>query len=144
MGARRQGRIETVKLLYQMDMGQRFDDLDWAISNHFAHISKETSAQVREFAEVHCRGIVADKVKIDECIEKSSKNWRIARMSLVDRNVLRLAVHELMRPDGPPVDVVLDEAIEVGKTLGSSESASFINGVMEGVRRSLSVNQKPS
>lgn len=137
MGARREGRIETVKLLYQLDMGQRYDELEWLIDNHFSHISNQVSSQVRDFAIAHCRAVVGDRENIDRRIEQSSKNWRISRMSLVDRNVLRLAMYELMKADGPPVDVVLNEAIEVGKTLGSSESASFINGVLEGARRAL-------
>ena len=133
MGARREGRIETVKLLYQLDLGQRFDELDWVISHHFSHISNTVSRQAREFAETLCRAVVADRITIDELLEQSSKNWRIERMSLVDRNVLRVAICELRQGDGPPTDVVLNEAIEIGKMLGSSESAAFINGVLDGI-----------
>src|SRR5207244_12236894 len=77
------------------------------------------------------RGVKSDRTQIDELIQKSSSNWKLDRMARVDRNILRLAVYEILRRADVPVRVTLNEAIELGKKFGSEESSAFVNGVLD-------------
>lgn len=79
---------------------------------------------------------LAHREEIDELIEEQARNWRLERMSVVDRNILRLAVYELLFEHDVPELVVIDEAIELAKTFGSDESGSFVNGVLDGLLKS--------
>lgn len=132
MGLRRDGRVAAVQLLYDLDTRADFALVETVLEQHFAHHGGELEPTARAFAERLCRGVVARRVEIDGLLERASPNWRVARMSRVDRNVLRVAAFELLSgaPDAPP-QVVLDEAVEIGKAYGSSESRAFINGVLD-------------
>ena len=92
---------------------------------------------VREAAEALVRGVAGHRRQIDEAIEAVSVNWRLDRMAKVDRNVLRLAVHELLHRPDVPVKVVIDEAIELGKKFGSESSGAFVNGVLDRIAAGL-------
>jgi transcription antitermination protein NusB len=92
---------------------------------------------VREFAEPLIAGMVEHLDQIDECIRKYCENYNLDRISAVDRNVLRLAIYEMLyRDDIPPV-VSINEAIELAKTFGGAESGSFVNGILDRVRKDL-------
>ncbi len=78
---------------------------------------------------------------MDEVIEEVSSNWRLDRMARVDRNVLRLAVYELLRTD-VPVKVVINEAIELGKKFGSESSGAFVNGVLDKIAAGLAPERR--
>lgn len=93
--------------------------------------------RAREFAEHLVRGTVSDLAAIDPLLSGAAANWRLDRMALVDRLILRLAVFELRHePDTPPA-VVINEAIELARTFSGDESVGFINGVLDGVRKAL-------
>mgnify|MGYP001005609848 FL=1 len=77
------------------------------------------------------RGVVGRREEIDQLIERHSLHWRVERMSRVDRNVLRLAVYELLDHEEAPARVILNEAIELAKRYGSEESGAFINGILD-------------
>lgn len=83
------------------------------------------------------RGVHRRLEEIDELIRGESVNWRLERMGAVDRNVLRLALYELLEDPSTPVAVVLDEAVELAKIYGGEESGAFVNGVLDGIRRRL-------
>ncbi len=83
------------------------------------------------------RGVMAYSDRIDAIIERFSDNWRINRMACVDRNVLRLAVYELLFCEDIPPKVAINEAIDVGKKFGGEESGSFVNGIMDGIRMAI-------
>jgi N utilization substance protein B len=92
---------------------------------------------VREFAEPLIAGMVEHLDQIDERIRKYCENYNLDRISAVDRNVLRLAIYEMLyRDDIPPV-VSINEAIELAKTFGGAESGSFVNGILDRVRKDL-------
>jgi N utilization substance protein B len=95
--------------------------------------SLEADEAVRSFAERLVNGVLADREAIDRRIVEAAEHWRIERMAVVDRNVLRLAVCELLWREIPPA-VVIDEAIEIAKRFGSEESGGFINGILDSVR----------
>jgi N utilization substance protein B len=92
-------------------------------------------AETREFSESLVMGVFADRQVLDQWIGNSTAHWRIERMAVVDRNVLRMAVHELRQQPTPPAAVIIDEAIEVAKKFGSEESGAFINGILDAVRK---------
>ena len=80
-------------------------------------------------------GVVQERPRLDRAISDQARHWRLERMAVVDRNVLRLAVWELFFDADTPPPVVIDEAVEVARRFGSEQSASFINGILDAVRR---------
>ncbi len=91
----------------------------------------EAPAEARPFAERLVEGVFHGREEIDNRITSASENWRLERMSVVDRNVLRLAVYEMLYCEDIPPKVSINEAIDLGKTFGSEESGSFINGILD-------------
>ncbi len=137
MGARRTGRERALQALYQLEMapGTPAEALAsaWSAS---AEEGKPDPDAVR-FAQELVDGVRAHQAEIDELIEKHSHNWRLDRMSRIDRNVLRLGVFELKyRPDIPK-QVSLNEAVELGKNFGTEESSAFVNGLLDRVAAAL-------
>jgi N utilization substance protein B len=118
-------------MLFQIDMA---GDVPADVYPHFWR-EHEAEPEVREFAQGLVEGVMRERETLDRIIAGSVEHWRIERMAVVDRNILRVAVYELAwLPETPPV-VVLDEAIEVGKKFGSEQSGSFINGILDAVRK---------
>ena len=130
---RTKARERAVQALYQLDVTA--SDLDEALAR-FWRSFEPVEREVRELAEALVRGVAENRREIDDAIEEASSNWRLDRMARVDRNVLRLAVWELLRTD-VPVKVVINEAIELGKKYGSESSGAFINGVLDRVAAAL-------
>lgn len=131
MGLRRQGRELALQLLYQVEMTR--DPAPEVVRRFW---SAQSHARVaREFAEVLVFGTLEQLPAIDQRIAGATENWRLERMAVVDRNVLRMAIYELLFQDQTPPAVVIDEAIEVVRKYGAPESAPFINGVLDAVRR---------
>ena len=96
---------------------------------------QEAGEDVRAFAERLVLGVSGERRWLDRAIAVSATHWRIERMAVVDRNVLRMAVYEMLHDVPTPAAVVIDEAIEVAKKFGSEESGAFINGILDDVRR---------
>jgi N utilization substance protein B len=121
-------------MLYQRDIGKH--DCRY-ILNSFWEMN-EHSPQVREFATHLFEGSVARLKEIDELIQSHAENWRLSRMAAVDRNILRLAVYELLSEDKTPSTVVINEALEVARKFSTHESAQFVNGILDSIRKHLS------
>ena len=127
-------------MLFQIDMA------GGAPAEVYPHFWKEHEAEdeVKSFAQGLVDGVMKEREGLDRIIAGSVDHWRIERMAVVDRNILRVAVYELAwLPDTPSV-VVLDEAIEVGKKYGSEQSGSFINGILDAVRKRIERGEVPS
>jgi N utilization substance protein B len=82
-------------------------------------------------------GVLETKGQIDALVERFSQNWNISRMSCVDRNVMRIAVYEMLYCDDIPPKVSINEAVDIGKKFGTQESGAFINGIMDSIREAL-------
>ena len=135
MAAKRtKSRERALQALYQIDVAST--DLEEALAR-FWRSFEPVERVVRQTAEALVRGVAAHRRQIDEAIEAVSVNWRLDRMAKVDRNVLRLAVHELLHRPDVPVKVVIDEAIELGKKVGSESSGAFVNGVLDRIAAGL-------
>jgi N utilization substance protein B len=131
-GARRRARGYALQVLYSLD-GSDPPDLELMLGHYWdAFDHAEDDAAAVEFAEALVRGTMAARDTIDEVVQNASRNWRIERMSRVDRNILRLATYELTAADVEvPVRVVINEAIELAKRFGASDSPSFVNGILD-------------
>jgi N utilization substance protein B len=135
---RTRARERALQALYQIDVAaEGIDDALAAFWKSFEPVERE----VRDLAEGLVRGVAAHRRAVDEAIEEASSNWRLDRMARVDRNVLRLAVFELLQTD-VPVKVVINEAIELGKKFGSESSGAFVNGVLDRVAAGLSAERR--
>ena len=88
---------------------------------------------LRAFTKDLVRGVCENRNHIDKLIKKASKNWRLERMSRVDRSILRLSIYEMLFMDDIPHKVSIDEAVELGKKFGTEESGAFINGVLDNI-----------
>jgi len=129
-GTRRTGRSYALQLLYARD-GDTSNDLASAAVNWVDEFELEVDGPAQTFARDLVAAAVARSTEIDELIVSASKNWRIDRMSRVDRNILRLGACELLAFHDVPVKVVINEAVELAKRFGTGESSAFVNGVLD-------------
>lgn len=129
MSSRRRGRELALQILYQLDMVRA--DVNEAIKAFWGLQESIPSEDTKEFCEDLARGASEHSEEIDRLIEDAASNWRISRMAVVDRNILRLAVYELLYREDIPSTVTINEAIELGKMFGTEESGAFINGVLD-------------
>lgn len=114
-------------------------------SDVFAEFWSGTDAgeEVRERAEALVRGVEHERQRLDSVVAAATEHWRIERMAVVDRNVLRMAVFEMLDDPDVPRVVAIDEAIEIARKYGSEESAAFINGILDAVLRRVDRGEIP-
>ncbi len=135
MATRRDAREWALQIVFSLDLNTR-SDLERVFDDFFV-VQPVDDDSTRGFAEALVRGVVRERKTIDEAIERYAEHWRMSRMGVVDRNVLRIAVYELMFcPDVPPA-VVINEAIDIAKYFSHSESGRFVNGILDRARRDL-------
>jgi transcription antitermination protein NusB len=127
MGTRRKGRELALQALYQIEITG--DASAAAVDLFLSHF--EGSPQAKEFARRLVSGVVSQRPDIDRLIEKCTENWKLMRIAKVDLLILRMAAYELIFCPDIPLNVSLDEAIEMGKRFGTGDSGSFINGVLD-------------
>jgi N utilization substance protein B len=136
MPARHRSRQRALQVLFLWD--QRKQEISEAISSFYETLgSEEDQPQATspdEFMETLVRGAAAQSNEIDRRITEKSDNWRLERMPVVDRNILRLAIYEMSELQ-TPAPVVIDEALELARQFSGDESVSFINGVLDAVHR---------
>lgn len=135
MGQRRQSREIALQMLYQMEMtGEippRAIELFYQLVTDGEEKIQDIPAPVRPFAERLVTGVYAHREEIDRRIVAASENWRLERMSIIDRNILRIAVFEMLYCLEIPPKVSINEAIDLGKTFGNPDSGAFINGILD-------------
>ena len=129
-GVRRTGRAYALQLLYARD-GDASTDVTNAAGSWASEFELEIEPAAQQFAKDLVSAATQRAPEIDELIGSSSKNWRIDRMSRVDRNILRLGACELLAFKDVPVKVVINEAVELAKRFGTAESSAFVNGVLD-------------
>jgi N utilization substance protein B len=129
MGARRKARELALQMLYQHDLSGNTAD---AIIGTFEDLQK-SKANTREFAVRIFRGTLDNMDRIDEMITAQADNWRLSRMAVVDRNIIRMSVYEFLHEADTPKLVIIDEAIEIAKKFGTQKSSQFINGILDGI-----------
>ncbi|HEY8130718.1 MAG TPA: transcription antitermination factor NusB [Thermoanaerobaculia bacterium] len=129
MGARRKARELALQMLYQHDLSGNTPD---TIVSTFEDLQK-SKPNTREFATKIFKGTVDNLEKIDEMIAQQADNWRLSRMAVVDRNIIRMSIYEFLHEEDTPKLVIIDEAIEIGKKFGTQKSSQFINGILDGI-----------
>ena len=145
VASRRQARALALQILYAGD-GDTETDVGAAIAAWPADFELEIDDEGRELAHRLASGAVTGGAAIDERIAAASRNWRLERMGRVDRNILRLAVGELVGAPDTPVRVVINEAVELAKRFGTADSPAFVNGLLDRIAAGLGRDreQKPA
>ncbi|MBS1814829.1 MAG: transcription antitermination factor NusB [Acidobacteria bacterium] len=140
MGTRRKSRELTMQMLFQMDLGKQtpadVQKTFWK-SRVDENGKPGDDEDTRGFAEDIFRVATERNEEIDDLIEAHAQNWRIARMATVDRNLLRMAVAEMIGFTSTPHPIIIDEALEIGRRYAAPESISFLNGVLDAVSRAV-------
>jgi N utilization substance protein B len=133
MGNRRKSRELAMQALFYMDMSQNdSNEILESFCNNFTPPKK-----MLPFFLKLVKGVMQGKGEIDSILERFSDNWKLSRMSCVDRNTMRVAVYELLYCQDIPSKVSINEAIDVGKKFGTEESGAFINGILDSVHIAL-------
>lgn len=139
MGARRKGRELALQALYQVEItGDASDGALQALEKSF-----EASPGARELARELVRGVLARRDEIDRLIAEAAEHWRLERLSRVDVNVIRIAVFEMTSTPPLPVEIAINEAIEIARRFGTVESPTFVNGVLDRVAERLGLKPSP-
>jgi len=141
MGARHSGREAALQMLFQIEAsGASADD---AIELYWRSFAADADPEGRVYADACVHGVAEAGGTLDQQIAAASQNWRVERMSRVDRNVLRLGTWELVHQADVPRAVVLDEAVELAKAYGTDDSSAFVNGVLNKVADALGRKDEP-
>jgi len=130
MATRRDGREWALQILFGLDLNPN-RELDTVLKYFFEVFATDSDKRTRLFTENIVRGVMEHRREIDAQIEKYADHWKISRMGVADRNVLRIAMYELMFCDDVPVAVVLNEAVDLAKYFNSRESGRFVNGILD-------------
>jgi N utilization substance protein B len=131
---RRKSRELAMQMLYQADIGRQTPD---EVQATFWKAGDPVEPEVRDFAEELFRVANEQQSKIDGLIAEHSAHWRLERMPAVDRNLLRMAVAELVGVKSTPFPVVINEALEIGRRYCATESINFLNGILDSIARSV-------
>ena len=133
---RRRAREAALQMLYQTEVGQ-LPVTEAAESHTTITEAVDIDDEAREFAVALARGSWQERPTIDGYIADAARNWRVERLAVIDRLLLRLAVHELISHPETPPRVVIDEAIELARVYSGEDAAKFVNGVLDGVFKRL-------
>jgi len=129
---RTRGRELALQLLYMVDA--RGDEALLGVDDFLQHEAPD-EPEAHEFARQLLSGTLDHQVEIDKVISAAAQNWNLRRMALVDRNILRMAVYEMLHVQDIPAKVSINEAIEMGKRFSTQQSGAFINGILDRIRR---------
>lgn len=132
---RHQAREAALQALYLWEVGRTEPAV--ALETFFAEHAPEAPAAVRDFAGQIVIGTAGDAAALDALIARHSEHWRVERLAVIDRMILRMAAWELQHATDTPAAVVLNEALELARTFSTDDSVRFVNGVLDGIRKSL-------
>jgi transcription antitermination protein NusB len=134
MGPRRKAREYALQMLFQWDITH--DAVDQIVASFFQN-QPEESAAIVDFARSLVTGTIDHVEEIDRLIQRHAEHWRLDRMAVVDRNLLRLATQEFLHDSGTPKTVIINEAIEIARRFSTQESPQFINGILDSIKKEL-------
>ena len=137
MPSRHRSRERTLQMLYQWEASQAAPQD--VISAYWNGLSAELGGKEVEndsFANTLFSGVASESAQLDSLIEKHASNWKLERMAAVDRGILRMATYELQQ-DETPAAIVINEALDLGRRFSGEQSARFLNGVLDAIRKSL-------
>ena len=134
MGTRRKSRELAMQMLFQGDLGKQKPD---EVERLFWDSRDDVDDETRGFADDLHRLATTREEEVDALIEKHAQNWRMARMPVVDRNLLRAAVAEMLGYPKTPAAVIINESLEIARRYAAPESINFLNGVLDAIGRDL-------
>ncbi|AGF78570.1 NusB antitermination factor [Desulfocapsa sulfexigens DSM 10523] len=136
MGIRRKSREAVLQFLFQDDFKGFEAGFDQDLANRFVDFCSlyDVQKKARPYALELLEGVYVRRADVDSVIKKHASNWRLERIDLTDRNVLRIAVYEMIYCDDVPPEVAINEAVEIAKRFGTGDSPSFVNGVLDAVK----------
>jgi len=141
MGKRRLSRELTLKFLYQYDVyleqNKDLNNFEEQLEAFLITQDEINDDEIKDFFIVLGRGVCDNRDSIDEVISKYSDNWKVSRISRIDKNILRIAIYEMLNLSNIPHPVTINEAVDIAKKYGNNESGSFINGIVDRVRIAL-------
>jgi N utilization substance protein B len=138
MGKRRKARESTLQILFQLEFDNTKPE---EVFNSFWK-NKRATKEIKEHSRWLVDKITSHRKNIDPLIQSVSTNWRISRMAIVDRNILRMAVCELLYEESLAPAIVINEAIEIAKKYSSEDGATFVNGILDAVRKEIQAMKK--
>ncbi|MEO0250497.1 MAG: transcription antitermination factor NusB [candidate division WOR-3 bacterium] len=133
MGSRRKAREAAMQMLYQHDLAQQ--PIDELFETYWNEMREDADEGTRQYANMLVQGTIESLDRVDRLIGTKAENWRLERMAIVDRNILRLAVYEFLYVRDAPKVVVINEAIEIARRYSTYEATQFINGLLDAIRR---------
>ena len=136
--SRHRAREAAVQMLYQWEVGR--DPMREVVSGFWTHgpaAAEPIAAELQAFATTLANGVAGAVAEIDPLITEAAEHWRIERMNVLDRLILRLAIYEFLHEPETPPKVIINEALELARTFSTDESVRFINGVLDAVRKTL-------
>ncbi len=136
--ARHRARESAVQMLYQWEVGR--DPISEVVLTFWTRgpsASRSVPDELRIFASTLANGVAGTVEAIDPMITEAAENWRIERMNVLDRLILRLAIYEFLHQPETPAKVIINEALELARTFSADDSVRFINGILDAVRKTL-------
>jgi N utilization substance protein B len=136
--SRHRAREAAVQMLYQWEVGR--DPILEVVRVFWTHgpsASQPIPDELRTFATTLANGVAGEVETIDPMIVEATENWRIERMNVLDRLILRLAIYEFLHEPETPAKVIMNEALELARTFSTDDSVRFINGILDAVRKTL-------
>lgn len=144
MGTRRISREAALQFLYQEDFTIKPDQKPgYDLAERFELFCSlfQVNKKARPYAMVLLEGVTSELEAIDLTIADAAKNWRLSRIAATDRNLLRIAVFEILKRQDVPAEVAINESVEIAKRFAGEESPKFINGVLDAIKSQISVKQ---
>ncbi len=139
MGKRRRARELALQFLYQYDSlnesSSEPPSLEESLSLFWERGGLSTDPEVKDFSSVLSMGCCTNLQHLDDIIVRYSEHWRLSRISKIDKNILRIAIYEMLYLSDIPPAVTINEAVELGKTFGTEESGAFINGILDKINK---------
>ncbi len=136
--SRHHARETAVQMLYQWEVGRAsLDDVMETFWLHDAGSTPPLSQDLRGFATGLASGVIGAVETLDPVISEAAEHWRLERMNVMDRLILRLAVYEFLHEPETPARVIINEALELARTFSNDDSVKFVNGILDAIRRRL-------
>ncbi|HCU24899.1 MAG TPA: transcription antitermination factor NusB [Deltaproteobacteria bacterium] len=145
MGNRRKAREVSLQLLYETELAhksgrevtERFLKDPHGLQFETGELDADALQEVKDFTRLILEGVANNVREIDSLMESHSTHWKVSRMASVDRNILRMAIFELLYCSDIPASVTINEAIEIAKKYGTEESGAFVNGILDHIAKAL-------
>ncbi len=134
MGTRRKSRELAMQMCFQQDLGKQTPEI---VEKLFWDSRDDVDGETRGFAEDLYRVVNARMAEVDQTIQQHTQNWKIERMAVVDRNLLRVAVGEMLSYPKTPRPIIINESLEIARRYAAPESVNFLNGVLDAINRDL-------